>query len=261
MHALPSHALQMRRISSSMEQLEAATLALHGSSVPPQLLAQVRAAAAALCCVPAVASRGWACYLAAAVLALHMCRALLEKLAMHNVFTSSHLPPLLIVITAAARPHAAAAAGHPAHGQHQGVPHAAGGSRASWVCVEQLCELWQGPHPAVVCQVATLVHNSTATLLTHSCRRACAACAASSCSSSCPCSSAPTGAGCTCRPTLPSPSSSAYWWAHCSLVWVAGWMGGWVDGWSGGWVDGWSGAVCLLSKSDDMPRNGVGLLF
>jgi nicotinic acid mononucleotide adenylyltransferase len=32
---------QMRRISSSMEQLEAATLALHDTSVPPQLLAQL----------------------------------------------------------------------------------------------------------------------------------------------------------------------------------------------------------------------------
>jgi len=42
---MPPHALQMRRISSSMEQLEAATLALHGSSVPPQLIAQVRPAA------------------------------------------------------------------------------------------------------------------------------------------------------------------------------------------------------------------------
>ena len=40
---------QMRRISSSMEQLEAATLALHDSSVPPQLLAQVREAAELLC--------------------------------------------------------------------------------------------------------------------------------------------------------------------------------------------------------------------
>lgn len=42
--------MQMRRISSSMEQLEAATLALHGSSVPPQLLAQVRLVAAIVTC-------------------------------------------------------------------------------------------------------------------------------------------------------------------------------------------------------------------
>jgi hypothetical protein len=45
---MPALRLQMRRISGSLDSLEAATVALHGTAMAPALLAQVK-----LCQMPA----------------------------------------------------------------------------------------------------------------------------------------------------------------------------------------------------------------